>query len=154
MLYALAVTVYVIVSLFLIVVVLLQPGQMRGRGGTFGGGSSTGSAFGGRGVSPIMKRITTGAAATFMILSIVLARAGSDSSAVDGTKLPEAAAVGAPAAPEKPDDKAATPVVPVVPVVPAAAPSEPTAVPSVPAAAAAVPAPAAPAAPAATPATP
>lgn len=151
MLYALAVTVYVIVSLFLIVVVLLQPGQMRGRGGTFGGGSSTGSAFGGRGVSPIMKRITTGAAATFMILSIVLARAGSDSSAVDGTKLPEAAAVGAPAAPEKPDDKAAAPVVPVVP---AAAPSEPTAVPSVPAAAAAVPAPAAPAAPAATPATP
>ena len=76
MLYYLAVAIYVICCLFLIVVVLLQPGKSGGKGGVFGAGSSTGSVFGGRGASTVMTRLTTGAAALFMILSIVLARSG------------------------------------------------------------------------------
>ena len=53
----------------------------------FGAGSSTGSVFGGRGASTVMTRLTTGAAALFMILSILLAKSGSDHSAVEAAAL-------------------------------------------------------------------
>lgn len=85
MLYYLAIALYVICCLFLIIVVLLQPGQVarRGGGGVLGAGSSTGSVFGGRGASTVLSRATTIAAGAFMVLSILLARAGSDQSAVE-----------------------------------------------------------------------
>ena len=73
MLYFLAVAIYVLVCLFLIVVVLLQPGRGDGMGAAFGG-SSTGTVFGGRGASDVLTRMTTAAAILFMVLSIVLAR--------------------------------------------------------------------------------
>ena len=84
MLYYLAVVVYVIVCLFLIVVVLLQPGKGDGMGSAFGG-SSTGSVFGGRGASTVLTKMTTGAAVLFMLLSIVLARASADRSSIDAS---------------------------------------------------------------------
>ena len=82
MLYTLAVALYVIVCLFLIVVVLLQPGKGDGMGSAFGG-SSTGSVFGGRGASTVLTKMTTTAAVLFMVLSIVLARSSADRSRID-----------------------------------------------------------------------
>jgi len=133
-LYSLAVALYVIVCLFLVVVVLLQPGQVGRRGGgcgVFGAGSSTGSVFGGRGASTVLSKATTIAAASFMVLSIVLARAGSDRSAVEGAAqsvlTPKAAPAGKPAekAPEKAGD-APAPAAPA-PAAPAPAPAAPAA---------------------------
>ncbi|MBM4342857.1 MAG: preprotein translocase subunit SecG [Deltaproteobacteria bacterium] len=112
-LYYLAIALYVICCLFLIVVVLLQPGQVarRGGGGVFGAGSSTGSVFGGRGASTVLSRATTIAAGAFMVLSIILARAGSDQSAAEGAVGDVLAQKKAETKPAdaKPDDKAAKP---------------------------------------------
>ncbi|HAN32574.1 MAG TPA: preprotein translocase subunit SecG, partial [Myxococcales bacterium] len=92
MLYSLAVTLYVIVCLFLTVVVLLQPGKADGMGAAFGGGGSTSSVFGGRGASSVLTKMTTGAAVLFMVLSILLARASADKSSVDASVTTGAAA--------------------------------------------------------------
>lgn len=89
MLYYLAVALYVIVCLFLIIVVLLQPGKGDGMGSAFGG-SSTGTVFGGRGASTVLSKMTTTAAVLFMVLSIVLARASADRSSVDAAAITDA----------------------------------------------------------------
>ncbi len=94
MLYYLAMALYVIVSLFLIIVVLLQPGKGEGMGSAFGG-SSTGTVFGGRGASTVLTKMTTGSAVLFMVLSVLLARAGADRSSVSDAA---ASAVEVPAA--------------------------------------------------------
>lgn len=118
MLYSFVVALYVLVCLFLIIVVLLQPGSAgrRGGGGVFGAGSSTGSVFGGRGASTVLSRATTIAAGAFMILSIVLARFGADTSAVEGAassvvakKAEDAKAAAAKPAEEAKPAEAATP---------------------------------------------
>ncbi len=96
MLYYLAVVLYVIVCLFLIIVVLLQPGKGDGMGSAFGG-SSTGSVFGGRGASTVLTKMTTGAAVLFMMLSIVLAKLSSDSSSIDTSSLTDTPGATAPA---------------------------------------------------------
>ncbi len=73
--------VYVLVCLFLIFVVLLQPGRGGGMGSSFGGGSSN-TVFGASGAGNFLTRLTTASAALFMILSVVLAymSSGSDKS--------------------------------------------------------------------------
>ena len=105
MLYYLAVVLYIIVCLFLIVVVLLQPGKGDGMGSAFGG-SSTGSVFGGRGASTVLTKMTTGAAVLFMVLSIVLAKFSADTSSVDADSVPKMPGASAPATTggEKPAD--------------------------------------------------
>ena len=106
MLYYLAVVLYVIICLFLIVVVLLQPGKGDGMGSAFGG-SSTGSVFGGRGASTVLTKMTTGAAVMFMVLSILLAKFSADTSNVDGdavTDVPAAATAPATTGGEQPAD--------------------------------------------------
>ena len=112
MLYYLAVVLYVIVCLFLIVVVLLQPGKGDGMGSAFGG-SSTGSVFGGRGASTVLTKMTTGAAVLFMVLSIVLAKFSADASSVDTSNIDAPAGAAAAAATtggeKKADDKKPTP---------------------------------------------
>ena len=63
--------IHVIVSLFLVVVVLLQSGKAADLAGAFGGmGSQT--AFGPRGAATMLSKATTIAAALFMIVSIWL----------------------------------------------------------------------------------
>ena len=63
--------VYVIVSLFLIIVVLLQSGKAADLAGAFGGmGSQT--AFGPRGSATLLSKATTFAAVLFMLISISL----------------------------------------------------------------------------------
>ena len=69
--------VYVLVCLFLILVVLLQPGR-GGVGGAFGGGSSQ-TVFGGSGAGNFLTRLTSISAALFMLLSATLAFMSSSS---------------------------------------------------------------------------
>ena len=62
---------HVLVSLFLIIVVLLQSGKAADLAGAFGGmGSQT--AFGPRGAATILSKATTTAAVLFMMTSITL----------------------------------------------------------------------------------
>src|SRR5262245_46164314 len=68
---------YVLVCLFLILVVLLQPGR-GGIGGAFGGGSSQ-TVFGGSGAGNFLTKLTSVSAALFMILSATLAYMSSSS---------------------------------------------------------------------------
>lgn len=94
-------TLFIVNSLFLILVVLLQSGRGGGLG-EFGG--STGSAvFGTAGASTLLQKLTAWSAATFMILSIVLAlRSASSSITVEGDFVTEEVpAVTAPVAPEQ-----------------------------------------------------
>src|SRR6201988_3367458 len=72
--------IHYIVSLFLIIVVLLQSGKAAVLAGAFGGmGSQT--VFGPRGSATVLSKATTIAAATFMLtslsLSIMATRSGS-----------------------------------------------------------------------------
>ena len=71
MIYGLLVFLYVIVSLFLIAVVLLQTGKRADLAGAFGGGGSQ-TAFGSRGAANLLTRLTTGAAVGFMLLALIL----------------------------------------------------------------------------------
>ena len=63
---------HVMVCLILIIVVLLQRGKGAEIGAVFGGGASS-TVFGSRGAGNFMSRLTTGAAVTFMVTSLLLA---------------------------------------------------------------------------------
>ncbi len=60
MLYAALVVIYVIICFFLILVVLLQQGKGADIAGAFGGGGSQ-TAFGARGATTFLHKLTTGA---------------------------------------------------------------------------------------------
>ena len=62
---------HVIVSVFLILVVLLQQGKSADWAGTFGGGGSQ-TVFGAMGASTLLSKATTVAAIVFMITSLSL----------------------------------------------------------------------------------
>ncbi|BDU76722.1 preprotein translocase subunit SecG [Mesoterricola sediminis] len=65
-------TLYVIVSLLLIGVILLQPGSKGGGlGATFGGGGAN-SAFGARGAAPFLAKFTYWLAGIFMVVCLVI----------------------------------------------------------------------------------
>jgi preprotein translocase subunit SecG len=76
----LLVILHVIVCLFLIGVVLLQQGKSADLAGAFGGSGSQ-TAFGPRGASNLLTRLTTWSAVVFMLtsvsLTIVLSRSNS-----------------------------------------------------------------------------
>jgi preprotein translocase subunit SecG len=79
--------VYVVVSLFLILVVLLQTGKRADLAGAFGGGGSQ-TAFGARGAATVLAKATTIAAVLFMITALALSivhsrRAGLGTSVLD-----------------------------------------------------------------------
>lgn len=84
MLSTLILIVHLIVSLFLIVIVLIQGGKGSEMGAAFGGSSQT--LFGARGAATFFSKLTTIAAVMFMIssflLSIVESRSGSIMNAV------------------------------------------------------------------------
>jgi preprotein translocase subunit SecG len=77
----LIVTVHVVVSLFLIFVILLQPGKGDAMA-SFGGGGSASSVFGGRGSVTFLAKVTEVCAAIFMITSLTLAWRSSHSDSV------------------------------------------------------------------------
>jgi preprotein translocase subunit SecG len=62
---------HVMVCFVLIVVVLLQRGKGAEIGAVFGGGAST-TVFGSRGAGNFLTKLTTGAAVTFMVTSLLL----------------------------------------------------------------------------------
>ena len=69
--YAALVIVYVVICFFLILVVLLQQGKGADIAGAFGGGGSQ-TAFGARGATTFLHKLTTGAFVGFVVLSILL----------------------------------------------------------------------------------
>ena len=97
----LLITLHVIISLFLIGVVLLQTGKSADLAGAFGGqGSQT--AFGPRGAANLLTKMTSYAAALFMVtslgLTILLARTNAhDHSVLSGIQSTQSA----PATPKK-----------------------------------------------------
>jgi len=69
--YFVLVTVYVVICFFLILVVLLQQGKGADIAGAFGGGSSQ-TAFGARGATTFLHKLTTGAFVGFVVISMLL----------------------------------------------------------------------------------
>ena len=63
--------IHIIVCIFLIVLVLLQPGKGGGLGSVFGGGSSD-SVFGSSGAAPFLTKLTRLLALIFVITSLSL----------------------------------------------------------------------------------
>jgi preprotein translocase subunit SecG len=90
MLYSLLIGIYVLVCLLLIVVILLQQGK----------GGDIASAFGGGGAT-LLTKMTTGLAAAFIVLSLILAAFGQQGpgSVVGGTEGPAPVETPQPAVP-------------------------------------------------------
>lgn len=104
---------HVLVCLFLILVILLQPGT---EGGIAMGAGGSQTAFGGGGQVTFLQRVTRYSAAAFFVTSLCLSFASSQGGSV--TDLVEAPAAPAPTAP------AAAPVAPTpAPAAPAPAPA-------------------------------
>jgi preprotein translocase subunit SecG len=102
---AFLVVLHVLVCLFLVLFVLLQPGARGGVGAAFGGAGGQ-TVFGGRGANTFLAKLTAGAAVIFMLTSITLSFFGSSSTSVMANKGKPA--VSATAKPEdaKPEGEA------------------------------------------------
>jgi len=90
---ALLVVLQVVVAIFLILVVLLQPGNKGGMSAAFGGAGGD-TVFGARGANTFLSKLTYGAAAIFMITSVALSLKSAPRSL---RKEPESAPASAPA---------------------------------------------------------
>src|SRR5207253_3001864 len=91
------VVLHILVSLFLILVVLVQQGKGADLAGAFGGGGSQ-TAFGARGATTLLHKLTTAFFILFVITSLALAvlEARPRGSVMSGSSTP-----AAPAAPAK-----------------------------------------------------
>jgi preprotein translocase subunit SecG len=97
--YVVLVSIYIVICFFLILVVLLQQGKGADIAGAFGGGGSQ-TAFGARGATTFLHKLTTGAFVGFVLLSVVLSiLEARPRSSVIKTMPAKAAAEKAPAAP-------------------------------------------------------
>jgi preprotein translocase subunit SecG len=83
--------VHVLLCVFMIFVILLQPGKDAGMGSALGGGAAT-SAFGGRGATTFLTKVTGVCAALFFLTSLGLSFVGMRSSVAAGAVAPAAAA--------------------------------------------------------------
>ena len=92
--------VHVVLCVFMIFVILLQPGKDAGMGAALGGGAAT-SAFGGRGAVTFLSKLTAICAGLFFLTSLGLSFVGMRTSVAAGDSVaaepPPAAA--APASP-------------------------------------------------------
>ncbi len=112
MLYIALVVLYVIICFFLILVVLLQQGKGADIAGAFGGGGSQ-TAFGARGATTFLHKLTTGAFVGFILLSVVLSiMEARPKKSVIQTLPAQAAGEKAPAAPAFPAPAAPAPAAP------------------------------------------
>src|SRR5688572_20691523 len=92
--------VHVVLCVFIIFVILLQPGKDAGMGAALGGGAAT-SAFGGRGAVTFLGKVTAVCAIGYFITSLGLSFVGLKSS-VTSSLVPEEPAKSAPAVPGAP----------------------------------------------------
>jgi preprotein translocase subunit SecG len=86
---------HVVISLFLILVVLVQQGKGADLAGAFGGGGSQ-TAFGARGATTLLHKLTTGFFIAFVITSMTLALM---QARPQGSVMTDAPASSAPAKP-------------------------------------------------------
>jgi preprotein translocase subunit SecG len=82
MFFPFVIALHVLVSIFLIFVILLQPGKADGMAAFSGGGGGSNTAFGGRGSVTFLSKVTTVCAIIFMITSLTLAWRSSHSASV------------------------------------------------------------------------
>jgi preprotein translocase subunit SecG len=80
--FAFIITIHVIVSVFLIFVILLQPGKGDAMAAFAGGGGSSNTVFGGRGSVTFLSKVTAICAIVFMVTSLTLAWRSSHSDSV------------------------------------------------------------------------
>jgi preprotein translocase subunit SecG len=112
--------VHVVLCVFMIFVILLQPGKDAGMGAALGGGAAT-SAFGGRGAVTFLSKLTAACAGLFFLTSLGLSFVGVRGSVTSGITAKPAAPVSAPApATAAPTDAApagskSAPAIPVPP---------------------------------------
>ena len=86
-------TIHVLLCVFMIFVILLQPGKDAGMGSALGGGAAT-SAFGGRGAVTFLGKVTAVCAIGFFLTSLGLSFVGMRSSVAAGlTSEPTAVTV-------------------------------------------------------------
>src|SRR5262249_41192947 len=100
--------IHVLLCVFMIFVILLQPGKDAGMGAALGGGAAT-SAFGGRGATTFLSKVTGVCAALFFLTSLGLSFVGMRGSVAAGIApkvpaktAPAQAGTGAPPAGEIP----------------------------------------------------
>lgn len=97
---AFVIVLQVLVALFLIMVVLLQPGNRGGASAALGGAGSD-TVFGGRGANTFLSKLTFGAAVCFMVTNLALSYMSSSSGnrsvldALENTKNSSAPTSGA-----------------------------------------------------------
>ena len=108
--YALVLVIHVIVSVFLILVVLLQSGKSGDIAQAFGGGG-TQTVFGPRGTSNVLTKATTVSAVIFMLTSIGLVLMGADGgkSVIDSAPAATPATAAQETAPSATESPAAVP---------------------------------------------
>lgn len=87
---ALLIVLQVIVAIFLILVVLLQPGNKGGMSAALGGAGGE-TVFGGRGANTFLSKLTFAAAAVFMITSVSLSFKSMPEDSIVGKALKEQA---------------------------------------------------------------
>ena len=98
--------VHIILCVFMIFVILLQPGKDAGMGAALGGGAAT-SAFGGRGAATFLTKLTAFCAMAFFITSLGLSFVGLRTSAADLIEQKAATTPGAPSTGTTPTGQAA-----------------------------------------------
>lgn len=69
--YALLITIFVLVAVLQILVILMQASKGGGLAGSFGAGGM-GAVFGSRGTATFLSKLTAGLAAAFMVLALIL----------------------------------------------------------------------------------
>jgi preprotein translocase subunit SecG len=90
------VVLYIIICFFLVLVVLVQQGKGADIAGAFGGGG-TQTAFGARGATTVLHKLTTGAFIGFILIAMTLTIIGARPKSNSVTKKYSGAAKTAPA---------------------------------------------------------
>lgn len=107
---AFVIVLQVLVALFLIMVVLLQPGNRGGASAALGGAGSD-TVFGGRGANTFLSKITFGAAVCFMVTNFALSFMSSSQGnksvldALEKTSTTQGAGTAAPQEPAVPTEE-------------------------------------------------
>lgn len=70
--YTFLIIIFVLLSLSMVVIILLQAGKGQGLAGSIGGGMGGGAIFGGRGAADFLSKATSWIAALYLIFAILI----------------------------------------------------------------------------------